>query len=443
MVFLELPPFIILKDPTVIYSGMTDKYKRINLTEFDGFYKDVLLSLQKRMGFIPVITLAKPTTQYNELVEAVANGLFDTVMSTIIITEKRRRIVDFSTPLIPSSIRVVIRKPKSNQLNPIFFLNPFSWQLWIVILATVPLNSFLVWYFERQNGGGSEKRVIKTISSSSAYILNTMLNRGSLSVESNAGRFLTYGLYIVQTILFSVYTASLLSYIITQSSDPTLSGIDDIKNGRIPPKRIGVVVGSAVEEYYLNSVSQGKKDFYPLQTADEVYTSLRNGYVDAALWNNLTIGYHTNNVYCDLMPTGVEFSLSSYQLPVKKDWLYKADLDSNILLLIQSEELDKISEKWFKSRGCGVAGPFDPERKSITLQATIGIFIILLIFIIAAIIIHCWTSRNTLQSSMEPGTSSTPAPLTLEGGGIIRNTNVHYTNQDDSILFPRPVEHAY
>ncbi|CAF4354760.1 unnamed protein product [Rotaria sp. Silwood2] len=167
MVIMELPPFIILKTPTATYSEMTGNYKKINITEFYGFYKDVLLYLQNKMGFIPVITLAKPTTEYNELVEGVAN--------------------------------------------------------------------------------------------------------------------------------------------------------DDIKNGKISSDRIGIVVGCAVEDYYLNSISQRKKDYYPLKTADEIYTTLINGNIDVALWNNLTIEYHTNNIYCDLMPVGVEFSHSSYQLPVKKD----------------------------------------------------------------------------------------------------------------------------
>ncbi|CAF3384812.1 unnamed protein product [Rotaria sp. Silwood2] len=127
MVIMELPPFIILKTPTATYSEMTGNYKKINITEFYGFYKDVLLYLQNKMGFIPVITLAKPTTEYNELVEGVAN--------------------------------------------------------------------------------------------------------------------------------------------------------DSGRN----------------------------------------FTTLINGNIDVALWNNLTIEYHTNNIYCDLMPVGVEFSHSSYQLPVKKD----------------------------------------------------------------------------------------------------------------------------
>ena len=82
------------------------------------------------------------------------------------------------------------------------------------------------------------------------------------------------------------------------------------------------------------------------------YTSLINGIIDAALWSTASTEYHTSNIYCDLMTVGVEFGPSLYQMPVKKDWLYTADLDSNIFSLIESEELADISKKWFELSRC-------------------------------------------------------------------------------------------
>ncbi|CAF4103195.1 unnamed protein product [Rotaria sp. Silwood1] len=69
------------------------------------------------MGFRPVIMIAKPTIEYNELVDGVPNGLFDTVMTSVAINTKRSRIVDFSIAIIPHSYRILIRKPRSIQLD--------------------------------------------------------------------------------------------------------------------------------------------------------------------------------------------------------------------------------------------------------------------------------------------------------------------------------------
>ncbi|CAF4731477.1 unnamed protein product, partial [Rotaria sp. Silwood2] len=137
MAIIHSPPFIILKNSTSTYSDMTDNYKIIDITEFDGLFKDIMLYLKDRMSFRPVIIIAKPTIQYNELVDGVANRLFDTVMTTIAINAKRSKIVDFSAPIFPRSYRIVTRKPKSSQLNFLFFLKPCSWTLWLLILGTV------------------------------------------------------------------------------------------------------------------------------------------------------------------------------------------------------------------------------------------------------------------------------------------------------------------
>ncbi|CAF1104888.1 unnamed protein product [Rotaria sordida] len=343
MAIIESPPFIILKNATAAYYNMKDNYKNISITEFDGFYKDILLYLQDKMGFSPIIMLAKPTTQYNELVEGVSRNLFDTVMSTIVINAKRKTMVDFGTPIIPHSIRIIIRKPNSVQLDPLFFLKPFSLEVWLFILATIPCTGALIWYFEPK-----EKRKFVTIIHTINFIIHTILDKDhSFTASTASGRFLTLGLHILQTILFAVYTASLLNYLLIQSFDPIISGIDDIKNSKIPPNRIGIVAGSHVEQQYLTTLSQ-------------------DGDIDAALWINESIIYNINNIYCDLMTIGDEFGQSYYALPVRQDWLYKSALDSNIVSIIESGELDRISAKWFASHNC--SNQQLSEQRKITIQ---------------------------------------------------------------------------
>ncbi|CAF4716872.1 unnamed protein product, partial [Rotaria magnacalcarata] len=51
--------------------------------------------------------------------------------------------------------------------------------------------------------------------------------------------------------LVASYTANLASDLIISKSQGTISGIDDIKSGKIPFNRIGVRVGTASEDYYL------------------------------------------------------------------------------------------------------------------------------------------------------------------------------------------------
>ncbi|CAF1579577.1 unnamed protein product, partial [Adineta ricciae] len=242
MAVIEATPFIILKNPAISYSGMTGNYKKIELSEFDGFYKDILVYLQDKMGFVPVVMLAKPTVQYDQLVEGVANDLFDTVMTTITITSRRTALVDLSIALMPSAIRVVIRKSQSNDFDLFFFLAPFSWELWAVIAATIIFTAILLWFLGRTRPKGRNRDVIRHgIFERIHYVLCAMLGRDRNGENrSSAEQVLIYGLHVIQVVLFSLYTATILSFIIANNSTTIVSGIDDIKNGKVAPNRIGI-----------------------------------------------------------------------------------------------------------------------------------------------------------------------------------------------------------
>ena len=59
-------------------------------------------------------------------------------------------------------------------------------------------------------------------------------------VTTAAGRLLTVGLYILSLVLVAAYTANLASDLTISKSQDIISGIDDIKNGKIPFNRIGI-----------------------------------------------------------------------------------------------------------------------------------------------------------------------------------------------------------
>lgn len=391
IVVIEAPPFIILNNATSMYANMVENYKNIDMTEFNGFFKDVILYLQTKMGFIPVIRLAHPTIEYNQLVDGVYKNLFDTIMATITISAERSKIIDFSIAILPRAIRVITRKPKPFQFDFLFFLKPFSWELWLLLLATIPYISILLWFFERncRTLPGHVNNEYLSFRKSIYYAICCLFGKGHpYVVRTNAGRLIMFAVHILQIILLIVYTARVLQFLITQSSDPVVSGIDDIKNGKIPPHRVGIVVGSRVEDFYLNSVSQGKKDYYPLKSVNEIYSRLMSEDIDVGLWNNISAEYHVNNIYCDLTTVGVEFWRSLYQLPLRHGWLYKTELDFSILSFIESGELDRVSAKWFGERRCGKTNFNIADSRTVTIRKMSGLFLAVVMASIIAILIH-------------------------------------------------------
>ncbi|CAF1408140.1 unnamed protein product, partial [Didymodactylos carnosus] len=367
----------------------------------------------------PVIKVDR-STQYNELVFGINEKLYDIIISDVTITTNRLQKVDFSIPIHENSVRVVVRQSQSSYSDLFSYLKPFSLKLWLAILGIVLYSGCLLCYFERttttktlrnQTTTVEPKSVHQTITLSLYYAWSSLVNMGGgggFVLFSTASRILTIGLSTISLILLATYTANLSSFLTLQRTQPTISGIDDIKNGRVSYNRIGIVVGSASYEYYINNVS---KYFYPLKSSNEIYVNLLNENIDAALWDNTSLEYEIRHSYCSkLAVVGLGFAKSSFGIVMEKNWPYKHDLDLNIVSLRESNYFDTIEREWFHYKTPTIIGGSssnehcfihsnddDNEKLSITIEIMIGLFLTFFLISLLAVIAHLWEQRHNLK----------------------------------------------
>ncbi|CAF4389890.1 unnamed protein product, partial [Rotaria sordida] len=124
---------------------------------------------------------------------------------------------------------------------------------------------------------------------------NLMGYGGDMQPSTAAGRLLTVGLYVLSLVLAATYTANLASNLTLTKSKNIISGIDDIKNGMISPSRIGISLGTASEDYYLQVISKGSRDFHELKSQQDLYDSLLSGVIDTSFMDIGVAEYITNN----------------------------------------------------------------------------------------------------------------------------------------------------
>ncbi len=87
-------------------------------------------------------------------------------------------------------------------------------------------------------------------------------------------------IYGLAVILVASYTANLSSFLTLNRVQPSISGVDDIKKGRLRFSRIGIVTNSAVSDYYIQNISSM---YHPLSTAEEIYLRLFDHTIDASI----------------------------------------------------------------------------------------------------------------------------------------------------------------
>ncbi|CAF1037353.1 unnamed protein product [Rotaria sp. Silwood1] len=381
----EVHPFTMTQN---IIDNSGQNYKKII-----GFIPDLIDLLVNRMGFIPQITVVPENSTYNSLVDAVVNGVFDIVVADLTVTSARSERVSFSSSIFDNSLRVITRKRLTDSTDLMAFLKPLSVKLWMVLLAATICTGFLICLYERKDNEALQNRsIIGSIAMSIWYSFGNVVGYGvDFDVRTAAGRLITASLYMLSLVIIATYTANLASDLMVLKTKDIISGIDDIKNGKLSYSRVGIVINSSIEDYYLREISGGIRNFYSLMTEKHIYTSLLNNIIDVAIMDSGVLEYATSTIYCNLTLVGTDFDRSIFGIAMPKQWLYEEALDFNILSLRESGELDNLRIKWFQGSACSDS----PDvSTSMSIESTSGLFIIFIILLILSLLLYIWEKRH-------------------------------------------------
>ncbi|CAF1394231.1 unnamed protein product [Rotaria sordida] len=407
---IDAPPFVIVRNSSTHDTERVD-FRGDPLKTEDpkvliyGFVADFIRELVRYMQFNYTISVADPSTAYHSLVALLEedNRQYDIVLSNIAITSDRMLKVAFSTPFHENTFRIITRlNPHSSSLSLFLCFNPFTWDVWATIFAVMIYSSMIIYVFEYQNRNIENNQFeLKAVWTSIFHgIINILIMSGDIRLTTTSSRLTILGLYVLGIILVATYTANFSSFLTLNRAQPFISGIDDIKNGLLPFSRIGIVTNSAVSDYYIRNIST---NYYTLSTVEETYLRLLDHTIDASIWDSSILEYAVNNYYCnELVVTGVGFIKTSFAIVVPKNWLYKTDLDVNILELRESQKLESLENVWLKYRACSSSSSSSPNslsqvdgKKSETFSLDVFGGLCLTFFIITAIAFgfHIWNCR--------------------------------------------------
>ena len=226
------------------------------------------------------------------------------------------------------------------------------------------------------------------------YSLGNIMGYGvDFHVTTISGRLLTVALYILSIVLVASYTANLASSLTISSSKYIISGIDDIKQGKIAAHRIGVLVDRATEEFYVREISHGSRNFYPLKSRQDLGDRLLSGDIDVSFMDIGAAEYMTNNVHCNLTLVGASFDGSNFGIVFQKNWLYIRDFDLNVLALRESGELNRLRKEWFETQSCEAAVEASVAMK---VESMAGLFLTVGLITLVALVVFIWTKRANI-----------------------------------------------
>ena len=385
---IETAPF------TMIANTTSDNEQ--NITRYIGFIPDLIALLQEQLGFVADMRLAPRNMTYNQLIHTVPQDIYDLFIADTTIMATRRVYVEFSNSIFDNSLKLVARKSSTTSVDMLSFLRPFSWSLWLLVLGVFLFASFLIFLAERHHNENLKHRsILSQVIMSTWYAYGNLVGYGvDFNVQTAGGRLITAGLYMCSLIFVASYTANLASILTVSKMQETISGIDDLKSGKVPPNRIGIRVGTASEEFYLREISRGLRNYIPLQTRKDTYDYLVNKAIDVAIVDSATGEYMINTYYCNLTFVGQSFDENAFGIVMAKDWIYAQQLDVSILSLRESGALSNLREKWLLTSYC-IDDPDTTEATSI--QSISGLLVTFAVIMFLSIGLICWTKRQMLK----------------------------------------------
>ncbi|XP_027050906.1 glutamate receptor ionotropic, kainate 2-like [Pocillopora damicornis] len=357
----QSPPFVMKKENST--NSNSD-------VEYEGFCIDLLDELKKKLQFEYHLELRdnfgdqQSDGTWSGIIGELTRKKAQLAVSTIIISPEREKAVDFTQPYYSLGFKIVMKKTDmENKVNTWGFLDPFEKTLWIAIISSSVIIGTVVWIYDRLSPYGYYGKVVQSaeVSSEEALAKNTLS-------------------------LFHSFWAAVASY------------LEQTPDNLHPISQSGRATTLACSEAKL-PVYEKLWDFIERHgTLEKNHTAgiekVRNTENYAFIWDSAVLEYDVQQEPCNTL-TLIErpFGSINYGFALPRNSLYTHNFSVAMLELQQDGFLQRMKEKWFKSRSvCGAetqAAQEAAEEGGDQLQFSdlAGVFITLVVGVAAGLIV--------------------------------------------------------
>lgn len=323
---------------------------------------------------------------YDQLVNMVANDVFDAAVGDIAIVTNRTKIVGFTQPYISTGLVIVV-PIDSSKSSAWVFIKPFTVEMWCVTAASFVIIGVVIWILEHRVNNdfrGPLKRQLVTIF---LFSFSTLFKTNQENTVSPLGRMVMLVWLFLLMVITSSYTASLTSILTVQKLSSPITGINSLIASHMP---IGYQVGSFAYSYMTDSLYISRSRLIPLGSPEEYERALRQGPDNggvAAIIDELPYVELFLSKQTDFGVVGQTFTKSGWGFAFQRDSPLAIDMSAAILKLSETGELQKIHTKWFCKMGCPGERRIISESNELHFISFWGLYLLCGVFTVTALLV--------------------------------------------------------
>lgn len=276
----------------------------------------------------------------------VTEGRADVAAGAISITGERLTSFDFSQPTLAAGLQILVPKDASAPAEPsisnflplLFSKTMLLWLLGGLALALIPAH--ITWLAERRHQDSMVSRsYIPGIFQAFIFSGETLTATQEAVPRHWISRAWTILWGFVAIVFVAFFTATLTTTLTVDSFDAQIRGPRDLFD-----KRVATVAGTTSAKYLerMGLASTG------LPTTDECFRALRDGSVDAVVFDSPVLNYYVAHDGADVAQlAGSVFEAEDYGMAFTRGNPLRQDVDETLLAIRQDGTYDRIRAKYF------------------------------------------------------------------------------------------------
>jgi ABC-type proline/glycine betaine transport system substrate-binding protein/ABC-type amino acid transport substrate-binding protein len=323
-------------EPFVIYRNR--QYTGFSIELWEKIARD--LGLDYRI--YGVNTIAK-------VLDDVQRGAADLAISSIGITSKRERTLDFSHPYFESGLQIMVPKGSQSLIGSIILKAVaviFSRELLgglAVFIIVLLIAAHIMWLLERNHNPQFATTYPRGLWHAIwwAVVTVTTVGYGDKTPIRNLGRLFGLLWILAGYFVFAYLTASVTSTVTVQQLHGTINGPEDLFG-----KRVATVEKSTAAEYLATQGLTAVK----VDNIEKAYQRLEAGKVAAIVYDSPVLQHFASKKgKGKVRIVGLVFNEKSYGivLPEKSD--LRDRINITLLKLKETGEFEQLNKKWFGS----------------------------------------------------------------------------------------------
>ena len=238
---------------TVVYANYKPILSvQLNPLKFDGYFGELFSLLQEDLKFTFSLVEEKAwglrldNGSYTGMIGALQRGESNWSISDYNFTPERKKVIDFSTPIVYRPKRIVMRRPVDD-LNWTAYADAFAIDFWILILLSTLTLSVCLYNILKREKEKRQKTFVEhseVILSSTSFVLLSLCCRDISSLKSRcSGKVLMFVILCWGFLICSAFNAVLTSVLTVSKLTVEIRSLEDLLNSeRLQEKTVATFV---------------------------------------------------------------------------------------------------------------------------------------------------------------------------------------------------------